>query len=283
MNFFDNLTILSKYIPATAVVMDRLTPKDGGLPLPLDVKRHICSFLRPEDLAQFSLVSRDCRVVRLEVFWDKVWDRLSTGQYSLSYDVIDEQAWRQVDCNRYGLNLAGASVPDNQTLKTAIWKMSKLVEGDAGATLILIPEGLTLNTVSEIAQDKGISISISCEEAERLRDKRVEKSRLVLISNAFLSETRKRSAEDQQKRCAQFGYELPDVLTVMALLVFKYPKGLCNEKNDNLVRFLLNINAQTRCSDKFSNEHFIVGSSCLTIDSNRITSDFLGALAFKKF
>jgi hypothetical protein len=200
-------------VPPPRLVIGQSTCNTGIGRLPKDVLTLVLSQLPAKDLARAACVSKQ--------FYHAAQDAVP------QVFRINEAIWRQyVDLEKLGLSFEGTPAVDDREKGRAIKGMSHHVEERAGVTVLSLPKGLTLNMLLQIAKANNVPIADVWDEIlDQLGDKAVETPCTVVLTNSVLKGSRKMSFTDQQAHLAKLlgtGYEVPELLPVLALMIFTY-------------------------------------------------------------
>ena len=120
--------------------------------LPPQLWCDIFCLLNAEELAKIAPVCRQ-------------WITLASSD-EVSYEIpfpswlkdIDAGIWSKLDLKKYGLDLSKVPRVNRRALTKALKPLSRKVENNMGITNMVIPKGLTLNKVLEIANDNSVPI-----------------------------------------------------------------------------------------------------------------------------
>jgi hypothetical protein len=139
--------------------------------------------------------------------------KLSLGQLCQGLRICDAKTYLFTDGKELCIN----------KLKVAkcFFKLAPFVEGDAKLTIVLNKGGLTLNQVVADAKSRGITVNISCDRIlEKLGDVPEEDLGPVMISNAPVTETRKKPYRDQEVRVQEVGFhDLPTLVEYLVVCI----------------------------------------------------------------
>jgi F-box-like len=202
--------------------------------LPEDIILHILKFLKtPKDLCRTSLVCKN-------------WEKLASNQYLWdAFDLenlfpsklkfLDKKAWKTyADLTALKLDLSDdAPAIDN---RIAIPFFTKLFAsfGYPDITLLTLPKGLTLKKVIQLAktpkQGNSTNVTVWPSTLEKVGDIALNKTSIVAITNVSVKERKYASFEDskylsfeaQQELLNTNGCEMPDVLSIVTLVVLTH-------------------------------------------------------------
>jgi hypothetical protein len=99
-------------------------------------------------------------------------------------------------------------------------RMAPLIEGNAGLSLLTIPEGLTLRKLVEIAKDKRFHVSVNWEEFIEKNDIPVEKTYRLIATNNMLKRSRDKVYKDQKELVGSERCEVMTLQEHFALHIF---------------------------------------------------------------
>ena len=192
--------------------------------LPDEVFGHIFHFLNAEELASIALVCQ-------------IWNTIASSE-ALSYEIpfpswlkdIDASVWeKHVDLKKYGLDLSVVPRVNRLALTKALKPLSRKVENKMGITNMVIPKGLTLNTVLRIAKDNSVPIGFIWDEIlTNFGDIAVEQTRVLFFTNSIFEGTRDRTPDQHELDVATIGHECgftirnPGFRDFMAFLALTY-------------------------------------------------------------
>jgi hypothetical protein len=94
------------------------------------------------------------------------------------------------------------------------------IEGNAGFTLLTVPQGLSVNKLKQFAPQ--LFKPISLEIQDRFGNIETTETKVVLISNALLHGYSYSIGMIHQKLLEKIGCEMVDVVTMLALLVITH-------------------------------------------------------------
>jgi hypothetical protein len=220
-----------------------------GTRLPNEMLEHIFHFLNAEELARIAPVCRQ---------WAEV---ASSKAVSLSYGIpfpswikdIDADIWGMIDLKKYGLDLSEVPRVNRRALTKALKPLSRKVENEMGITNIVIPKGLTLNKVLQIAKDYSVPISPRWFDQiiPMFGDIPAEQTRVLFFTNSLLEETRDSTSDQEDEKITTIGkickvaLQEPNIRDFMAFLVLTY----LSSPADDRVR-LYSKNTYTRLIEK---------------------------------
>ena len=195
--------------------------------LPKDLRLVIFKFLEPKDLGR---ASRVCREWKELASMPSLWKVFDLKKLFPKLSVIHKGVWeKHVDIVSYGLSFEGEDRIDRREVIKNLYEMfaNLEIEGDAGITLMTIPEGHTFNKLVEFAASPkegnktGFSY-IAPDLTKQFRDDPVKKTYLVALTNSVLKNSRNVMVEKQQNRLTELKCDLPDVLEASTLPILTY-------------------------------------------------------------
>jgi hypothetical protein len=238
-----SLAIFNKVSGSQSVELASVySPKEilCALHLPDEVLRHIFHFLNAEELARIAPICRQWAEVASSGIapicrqWAEV---ASSGKEALPYGIpfpswlkdINAEVWEKyVDVKKYGLDISEAPRVNRYALTKALKPLSGKVENEMGITNIVIPKGLTLNKVVQIARDNSVLIAVWDEILTNFGDSAVEETCVLFFTNNIFEGTRGHTPEQHKLDVTTIGQECgiaiqrPNVRDFMAFLVLTY-------------------------------------------------------------
>ena len=192
--------------------------------------------------------------------------------------IFDKEAWGQIINLEAldGMSFEGAGPFNPVSAFKALKDIHRLqVEGDAGYTIITMPQGMTINKLKSIIARLAAEGKFQAAEgqkdpgfryfwnriSEELGDMPVNESYTFVISNSVLSESRYKSYGVQRDRVMAAGCELPQLLEAMTLLFLTYMASgvrLCGEVPWTFMRCLERIGSTPLAIGAFSSAGLIV-------------------------
>ncbi len=229
---------------------------DPALRLYTEVVLTIFRYLDLHSLGRASGVSRQwCALTR---DWN-LWSRVDLKALCPGLEVFDGvDLTTHIDLAAYGLSVDDAPVLDKPRMISILKRCLSLpVEEDAGVTLLLIPKGLTLKKLIQLARSpkQGNSTPLGYiwdRILTEMGDAEVTETYWIVITNTIFKNSRKLSVVQHKDLVAHHGCEMPRTLEQAFLLVVTYMrdgKRLC--KNDPLT--------YSRCAERVSECPVIVG------------------------
>jgi len=249
--------------------------KTVPLPQQEDIIFHIHGFLSHKDTAKTSEI---CRLWKKVANNPQIWVNSNLERaFSPNLSIIDEDVWQTyVDCPKLGLTTELSTKDKAYSKINAIVIMKQFnsytkVENQ-GITLLMIPNGLTINKLKTIAKfpmkGNGFDIKVDRSILDELGDVATDKIYQVIITNNVLVGSKGRLIQplvDHYKKC---GLEIPKVLEVAALCTLTYiassppvcllPRGgirtICSDKAAGHVTYVGDFQKETinNIGDKFS-------------------------------
>jgi hypothetical protein len=226
--------------------------------LPVEVITEVFRFLFPRDVVQVSYVCRGFYVAASDETSASVWKTYDVKKLFPKLSIIDRGVWeRHVDLSRWGLSFEAAAPCPNRKLILNLPRLfaSLNVEGGAGITLLVMPQGLTFNKLVEI--NPAAFEYIWDRIPEVLGEIFVERTYQVVITNSVLEESRNKSVSQQQALVEKLDCKMPRVLEVSALVILTFisssalsPTRLYNDSPWTY----------TRCIEKLDGYSIVVGS-----------------------
>ncbi len=258
--------------------------------LPVEIFLHVFGFLSIKDLCQASGVCQDCKMLATDdSLWKAINQRLpklsDLQQQYPSLKIMNKEFWEEyADCAGLGLQFEAAPLRAIDQCKIlardafkVIPKIIRLIEsleieGDAGITVLTIPQGLTINKVVQIAHSpkKGNAVKIAYiweRLIVQLGDAPVWQTNRVLITNSILKNSVGLYTADLKKSFQKMGCTLPSVLNFMALAVLMH---MSSEENPPTRLFSDNPPTFTSCSEEIDGYELFGGG--FGTDGFRITN-----------
>lgn len=187
--------------------IEQAEPRD----MPQELLSHIFTYLSsPEDLSNASCVNNTWKIL---AFDDKLW--------VVFLKVMDVTCWENhVDIRNLELFRDREERPATIEIERRALKKFTCtkVEGDAGITLLTIPQGLTIRKLQTIAELHNIKFTASMEGL----DEPIAQTYTVLITNGPLSGSEEQQEHVQQRRLRDAGYEVAKTIEVAALCILTY-------------------------------------------------------------
>jgi hypothetical protein len=185
---------------------------------------HIFHFLNADELAQMAPVCQ-------------LWNTLASSD-AVSYGIpfpswlkdIDAEVWEKyVDLKKYGLDISEVPRVNRRVLTKALKPLAEKVENNMGITNMVIPKGLTLNIVLQIAKDNSVPIGgIWDEILTHFGDIASEQTRVLFFINSIFANTRNQTSNEDEIYIKFIGQECGiaiqghEIRNFMALLVLTY-------------------------------------------------------------
>ncbi len=166
---------------------------------------------------------------------------------------ITQKTWEEkIDCERYGLVFTDTPQINGSALANGLKALSERVEGNMGITNMVIPKGLTLNTVLLIAKDYKVPISSYWYDQiiTEFGDVPAKETGVLFFTNSILTGTRNHTPDQHDADVTTIGEECkvaiqrPNVRDFMAFLILTYLSS-----PEDLVRFY-SLATYTRLSEK---------------------------------
>ncbi len=265
-----------------------------------DALHGILELLPEETLSAFARVSTPLEYMgNHPILWrgSALKDR-----FPLLKNIFDKEAWgRIVNLNTLdGVSFEGEEEFSLRSAVDALRDIHHLkVEGDAGYTIITMPQGMTINKLKVLIarfvaegkfsgnaeqSDPGFTLFVN-RISEVYGNVSVDKPYTFAISNSVQAGSRFRSYTVQRDSVRAEGCELPQVLEAMTLLFLTYVAS--GERQERLYgvpawTFILFM----RCLERIDNNYsLVIGgfSSAGLIVCNDIDCDFIGAGGARKF
>jgi hypothetical protein len=246
--------------------------------LPNDVLGHVFHFLNAEELTRIAPV---CRVWNTSV-------SLDTVSYGLPFPSwlkdIDADIWRKLDLEKYGLDISEVPRVNRRALTKALKPLSRKVKNQMGITNMVIPKGLTLNIVLQIAKDYSVPIGYICGKlATNFGDIAVKQTRVLFFTNSIFKGTLSRLPKQHESCVTKIGQACEiaiqghELRNFMAFLVLTYISS-----SETPPIQLYSSNTLTRLIGKANDWSLIGGfaSDGLTADDSPFGSDDVGVGAF---
>jgi len=158
-------------------------------------------------------------------------NRVVTSKTPLKLKEITETTWKDnINCEKYGLDFTDAPRINSSAIAKGLQALSERVENNLGITNIIIPKGLTLNKVLQIAEDYKVPIAPYWYKniITELGDIPAEQTRVIFFTNSILKDTRNRPVDQHEAEVTKIGKECgvaiqrPNVRDFMAFLVLTY-------------------------------------------------------------
>jgi hypothetical protein len=153
---------------------------------------------------------------------------------------INENTWKEtIDCKKYGLDFTGVPRINGPALAKSLEALSECVENNRGITNMVIPKGLTLNIVLQIADKYKVPISTDWfnQIKTQLGDIPTEQTCVLFFTNSILTGTGNHTSGQHdadinaiEKKCG-VTIQKPNVRDFMAFLVLTY---LSSPKDDRM-------------------------------------------------
>jgi hypothetical protein len=237
--------------------------------LPNDVLGHIFHFFNAEELARIVPV---CRLWNTISFSDAV-------SYGIPFPAwikdIDAGVWEKyVDVKKYGLDLSKVPRVNRRVLTKALKPLARKVENKMGITNMVIPKGLTLKIVLQIAKDNSVPIwDIWDKILTHFGDIAVEQTGVLFFTNSIFESTRLHTPKKRKidmetigKECG-IAIQMHEIRNFMAFLVLTY----LNSPEDART-MLYSSNTYTRLIEKVNNRlSLIVGFSSFGLYADHIS------------
>jgi hypothetical protein len=225
--------------------------------LPSEILEHTFGFLALQDIGRSSYMCKEWQIVTSKA---SLWKAMDLAKI-LPLKVLDERIWKtHADCETLGLDPAG--VPALQQDKAFISFLKYLcanVEGDAGVTVLTIPKGLTLNKLQMLANapKKGNRTFFETFPISRaLGDVSVSKTYRVIMTNNIIKCTRGQNIEYYVEQFKKSGFEIPDLITIVALTILTY---ISSQAKPATRLYNNNPSTITVCSERVDDSIIIVG------------------------
>jgi hypothetical protein len=145
---------------------------------------------------------------------------------------INENTWKEkVDIKKHRLDFTGAPLINSSASAKGLKALSERVEYNKGITSIVIPKGLTLKIVLDIANENSIRISSGDWHDKIITefgDIPADQTRVLFFTNSILKGTRNHTPDQHAFDITTIGEECgvaiqtPQVRDFMALLVLTY-------------------------------------------------------------
>ncbi len=225
------------------------TPAQIAVPsieyLPVEIFLHVFSFLSIKDLCKTSGVCKDWKILATD---DSLWKAINQKLPKISdfkevypsLKIMDREFWEEyADCAGLGLQFEAAplrAIDECKILAHEAFKVvpkilslveSLEVEGDAGLTVMTIPEGLTINKVMQIGQTPKKGNEVKFKDIlerllEQLGDVPIKKMSTVIITNSILKNSLGGDTDDLRKSVKKIGCTMPSVINVLSLAVLTH-------------------------------------------------------------
>lgn len=248
--------------------------------LPQEVLYQIFGFLPAKDLGRATGVCNNWHVLASDA---NLWSSLDEGPLkvilkkvfpSIKINVIDGAVWETcVDLKAWGLSVDDAKPLHHRTLIPELKKRlpSLQVDGDAGVTVLTLPNGLTLHILENLARSpkKGNATcfrAIWNSVSEKFGDQSVTETYHLVITNSILKTSSELSLSAQQRLVSQFGGEMPGVLPIAALAILTFisstespPTRLYSLDQCETYGRFYERRTYTRCAEKINDRHVAAG------------------------
>lgn len=206
--------------------------------LPDDLILYILNFLDPQDLSRVAHLSKEWKVVVMRA-WKNVditrlffYHKRGLGGVlrnwfnikkitSLNIQVIGPEQWRKSGAAKMlRINVESAPKLDIYRLTSLLFDLVKRVkvEGNRGFTVMLLPQGLTLNKILTFAWPS-IKTSMSKTIGKELGKRQIKKTHWVIVANSIIEETRSKSFSEQKGLIESYGGEFPTVLSTVTPMI----------------------------------------------------------------
>lgn len=191
--------------------------------VPSELWLNIFCFLNAEEVVG---IARVCRL----------WNTIAfTSAYSISSPSwlkdIDAGVWeKHVDLKKYGLEISEVPCENRPALVKALKPLARKVENNKGITNMVIPKGLTLKKILQIATDKLVPIQFIGDKILILfGDSAVEQTCVLFFTNSIFENTRRYTLNYRKavqitnigKECG-IAIQMHQVRDFVALLVLTY-------------------------------------------------------------
>jgi len=145
-------------------------------------------------------------------------------------------------------------------------EIARHVEGQAGCTLLTMPEDLTLSLLVKIATDAGINIEFGWDAIQQeFGDVTVKQSYVILITNSVFMKSKNKSFAEHKELVVGHGCQMPTLQEYTALCVLtnktfkkclyaQYPRTL-GRSSTCIGRFPLLVGGSTPVSLRLSSFH----------------------------
>lgn len=264
--------------------------------LPQEVLLQIFQYLRAQGLARSLCV---CRNWKNAASNEKLWNAVDLTHIDLTkvfpeLKIINEDTWRLYanKSDLKGLSFHGAALKVNYALIQKIAKIFKTVkvEGQAGMSIVVTPQGLSPNKLWKIAKfpKQGVNAIastryISNSFTERLGDVCTSRASVFLITNDVVEGTKNHLPSSRQQTFSKLDAEAPDLLSIATLTVFTY---FCSPEGISKRLFSGDVHRERTyalCKEEIFNHHVDFGAFFPEGFSVRLSNDvwdaFLGIAA----
>jgi len=210
-------------------------------------------------------------------------NRVMTSKTPLKLKEITENTWKgKINCEKYGLDFTDAPGINSSALAKGLQALSERVENNMGITNIVIPKGLTLNKVVEIAKEYKVPVYPHwyAKIITELGDIPAEQTRVVFFTNSILKDTRKHTSDQHEADVTKIGKECgvaiqkPNVRDFMAFLVLTYLSSSGDART-----MLYSSEAYTRLLEKVNSWSLFGGFAPSGLNANFssfVRDDYLG-------
>lgn len=226
--------------------------------LPQELLLNIFGFLSPKELGRISPVCREWKMLASD---DLLWNAFEKKLSSLK--VIDAKVWEtHVDLAKLGIKTEDDSPVNMRSEIAMLTELSSVeIEGDAGFTVLTMPEGLTFNKLMTLARNPKLGNAtdfryIWFRITDELGDTPVQKTYKVAISNSVLKGSRNLSVSEQQKLVNKYGCEMPGVLPAATLSILTY---ISSKELPPTRLYNHNPRTYTRCCEQIDGWQLVVG------------------------
>lgn len=256
---------------------EEINDTDSFSQLPEEIILRTFDFLNANELAKCGEISRRWKRLASDPV---LWNAFDLRKIFPFLNVIDKSDWeRHVDLSRLGLNLDNVPLLDERkvipALKRVVSSLSQ-IEGNAGVTLLLIPEGLKIRTfveMTELPNAPKISHIWNCI-LDEIGDIRVDKTYWIVITNNIFEGSRNQSVGSQKALLQEMGWKMAKATEMLALIALTYmtSEGQMHLYNSNPWTF-------SRTSEQVGKLHVVVGGFSpdgVFVDGSNFDSDGLG-------
>ena len=260
--------------------------------LPLDVTtHHLLPWLSPGDLSTVTDLLDSKSITEVN-------EGLAQTAYSLEtipgVTVIDREVWERCfgkdALAAEGISFEGApSLTLEMIREVQRLRLSNIVEGNEGWTVLELPEGLSLNKLLRLAAhpEAGTPVGfryIYPRVLEEHGDSLVNRTYRVVISNSVLTGSRNETVAGQEDLVAREGCEMPGVIEAITLCFLRYISSALGATpvrtyGDDPFSY-------TRCKEAVDNYRLIVGGFApggLCVNCHVDVSDGIGVAGLRKF
>ncbi len=248
--------------------------------LPQETLLHIFGFLPAVGLGRTTCVCNTWKVLASDA---TLWSSLDEGPLriilkkvfpSIKINVIDGAVWGTcVDLKAWGLTVDNAPSIHHRTLIPILKKILPQVDGDAGVTVLTMPEGLTLNILERLARSpkKGNATrfrAIWKSVSKQFGNNAVTETCAVVLTNSILKTSSGLPVSSQQHLISQLGWEMPGLLPIAALTILTSmsslespPTRLYGLDRCETHGRLYERRTYTRCAEKIKDRHVAAGGN----------------------